>query len=82
MRKKMSRIFNKVEKNMRFILFPLKLNKKKESKMKKLLAGIIIIMLFGGIFGFAPGMAHADEGGAGTVNGTGPGQPPGPLGGF
>jgi hypothetical protein len=44
--------------------------------MKKLLAGLIIVLLLGGIFGFAP-MAYADgaDGGAGNY-GSGPYPPP------
>jgi hypothetical protein len=37
--------------------------------MKKLIAGLIIVLLLGGIFGFAPSMAYADgaDGGVGTT---------------
>jgi hypothetical protein len=37
--------------------------------MKKLIAGLIIVLLLGGIFGFAPSMAYADPGGS-TNNGV------------
>ncbi|KPJ73430.1 hypothetical protein AMJ52_03750 [candidate division TA06 bacterium DG_78] len=43
--------------------------------MKKLIAGLIIVLLLGGIFGFAP-MAYADPGGGTGGNGGIPQPPP------
>jgi hypothetical protein len=43
--------------------------------MKKLLAGLIVIIMLSGIFGFAPSMAYAaDESGGNPI--TGPLPPP------
>jgi hypothetical protein len=48
--------------------------------MKKLIAGLIIVLLLGGIFGIVPSMAYADPGSGGSTNGVTPVNPPGGRG--